>query len=289
MSARPPYDVSLDEWLNIVGSHPADTPVKQLAFGVTRQAVANLGAMLHPIIPASADKSTAYRLLGEVLMYLNRALAVGGGPHVEHPDALVGAEEQLRAVKAALEAEAEALGAWLQSDARYDRQQLTDPPPVTRTPVDVEPASGYVSPFKGHGHDGDHHAMRAPERPTHLAPAIGHGTMPCCGRSPLELDRRDRMTSDPDMVTCPGRETSLGAEVTPADEPGPLERPAGLPDSGHAIDIPTGTGGHVRVTAAPNRVALEVLDANGRATFTQPDPLSMLLQTIAAAGGNAFE
>lgn len=206
---RAPYDVDLDAWLNKVGFHPADTPVKQLGFSIVRQAVANLGVMLHPIIPASDDKSTMYRLLGDVLMNGSRALAVNGGPPVTDPDALVSAEEQLRAILAALEGEAQA--------------------------------------------------------------------------HPVADMRRD----DPPV---PHRESRLGAEVTPAEDPGGVtfKQPMGLSD-GHTLDIPTGTGGHVRVTASPGRVSLEILDANNRATYTGSDPLSMLLQTIAAAGGTAFE
>lgn len=234
---RAPYDVDLDAWLNKVGFHPADTPVKQLGFSIVRQAVANFGAMLHPIIPASDDKSTMYRLLGDVLMNASRALAVNGGPPMTNPDALEDAEEQLRAILAALEGEAmRAWGASLQRDARYEAAQLTDPAPT--------------SPW------GDH---------------------------PVADMRRDDLP-------VPHRESRLGAEVTPAEESGGLEfkQPMGLPD-GHTLDIPTGTGGHVRVTASPGRVSLEILDANNRATYTGSDPLSMLLQTIAAAGGTAFE
>ncbi len=35
----------------------------------------------------------------------------------------------------------------------------------------------------------------------HACPPDGSGVMPCCGRTPFEC-MADRMTSDPDLVTC---------------------------------------------------------------------------------------
>lgn len=37
---------------------------------------------------------------------------------------------------------------------------------------------------------------------THRCPPDGSGTMPCCGRTPFEVSRRDRMTVHDDLVTC---------------------------------------------------------------------------------------
>ena len=37
---------------------------------------------------------------------------------------------------------------------------------------------------------------------THQCPPTGSGVMPCCGRAPLEVPRRHRMTLDPALVTC---------------------------------------------------------------------------------------
>ena len=39
---------------------------------------------------------------------------------------------------------------------------------------------------------------------THAAPVGDHPDCPCCGRSPFELPRTDRMTSDDTEVTCTG-------------------------------------------------------------------------------------
>ena len=38
----------------------------------------------------------------------------------------------------------------------------------------------------------------------HQCPPFGSPTTHCCGRSPLELPRTDRITSTPSLVTCPG-------------------------------------------------------------------------------------
>lgn len=36
----------------------------------------------------------------------------------------------------------------------------------------------------------------------HLAPPIGSGTMPCCGKTPWEVPTGDRMTVHEDLATC---------------------------------------------------------------------------------------
>jgi hypothetical protein len=41
-----------------------------------------------------------------------------------------------------------------------------------------------------------------PTEVVHACPPDGSGLTPCCGRTPFELPRTDRMTDDPDMVTC---------------------------------------------------------------------------------------
>lgn len=37
---------------------------------------------------------------------------------------------------------------------------------------------------------------------THECPPEGRGTMPCCGLTPFEVPRTDRMTLDESLVTC---------------------------------------------------------------------------------------
>lgn len=39
---------------------------------------------------------------------------------------------------------------------------------------------------------------------THYAPQSGAATTECCGHTPFELKRTDRLTNDPALVTCPG-------------------------------------------------------------------------------------
>ena len=36
----------------------------------------------------------------------------------------------------------------------------------------------------------------------HACPPDGGGLTPCCGKTPFELPRTDRMTLDPSLVTC---------------------------------------------------------------------------------------
>jgi hypothetical protein len=40
---------------------------------------------------------------------------------------------------------------------------------------------------------------------THQCPPEGGGLMPCCGQTPFEVARSDRMTLDESLVTCKGR------------------------------------------------------------------------------------
>jgi hypothetical protein len=56
----------------------------------------------------------------------------------------------------------------------------------------------------------------------------------------------------------------------------------------HHLDVPSNSTAHVRVGLEPGAVTLQILDPNGIARFTEPDKLSMLLQTIAGAGNNAY-
>ncbi|MFF7837594.1 hypothetical protein ACFZC6_01970 [Streptomyces ossamyceticus] len=41
-----------------------------------------------------------------------------------------------------------------------------------------------------------------PAPPVHGCPPDGSGLTPCCGRTPFELPRTDRMATDPALVTC---------------------------------------------------------------------------------------
>ena len=61
-----------------------------------------------------------------------------------------------------------------------------------------------------------------PAEITHMCPLVGHGYTPCCGKTPFELPRGDRLTNDADLVTCPEVTVSRSGdgEVPPADGPG---------------------------------------------------------------------
>ncbi|MDX2846434.1 hypothetical protein PV377_47335 [Streptomyces ipomoeae] len=70
------------------------------------------------------------------------------------------------------------------------------------------------------------------ETPVHACPVDGTGITGCCGRVPFELPRTDRMTRDPDAVTCTG-------PVVPA-QPGNDTKTQPIPDGrcaacGHTV------------------------------------------------------
>jgi hypothetical protein len=76
-----PRDVNLDEWLDGIGFKPADTERKQLGHEAARQTIAEVGRLLHGLLPAGRVKSLVFTDLERVLHRANQALAVGGGPH----------------------------------------------------------------------------------------------------------------------------------------------------------------------------------------------------------------
>ena len=45
---------------------------------------------------------------------------------------------------------------------------------------------------------------------THLCPPDGEFLMPCCGLTPFEASRTDRITLDPALVTCHGGDHDAG-------------------------------------------------------------------------------
>lgn len=67
---------------------------------------------------------------------------------------------------------------------------------------------------------------------THACPPSGSGIMPCCGRTPFDVPRYDRMTLEPSRVTCnayeQGQRDALDAAVT---------RVEALPATGRAYDF----------------------------------------------------
>jgi hypothetical protein len=71
-----------------------------------------------------------------------------------------------------------------------------------------------LSMYHGHGCCGDpeierqllHEAAVAgwdiPGGTTHACPPDGEATMPCCGKTPFEVPRNDRMTLNDERVNC---------------------------------------------------------------------------------------
>lgn len=50
------------------------------------------------------------------------------------------------------------------------------------------------------------HGDREQRETVHACPPDGSGLTPCCGRTPFELPRTDRMTVHLDRVTCGGEQ-----------------------------------------------------------------------------------
>lgn len=53
--------------------------------------------------------------------------------------------------------------------------------------------------------DDDEYSWDDADGPMHMCPPDGAVTMPCCGRTPFEVPRSDRMTIYSEDVTCKGR------------------------------------------------------------------------------------
>lgn len=134
-----PRDVDLDGWLDGIGFHPADTVAKQVGHAAAREFIANLGVMLHQLLPAGRDKSIVFTLLEDMLMRSNRALALGGGP-AEQDDSYI---EELKAQVAA-----SPVG--LPRDHRYEAEQRGEEP----TEVAGVPAPTVVQIYKHADLDG---------------------------------------------------------------------------------------------------------------------------------------
>lgn len=75
-----PRDISLTDWLDGVGFHPADTELKQRAHELARLMTATYATHMHNLLPAGRDKSLVFTHLEDVLVRANRAIALGKGP-----------------------------------------------------------------------------------------------------------------------------------------------------------------------------------------------------------------
>lgn len=51
---------------------------------------------------------------------------------------------------------------------------------------------------------------KRPAEVTHHCPPDGGGLMPCCGLTPFEVPRTDRMTLATELVTCTGEKRDHG-------------------------------------------------------------------------------
>jgi hypothetical protein len=90
-----PRDVDLNEWLNGVGFQPANTKGKQIGHAAAREFIANLGVVLHELLPPGRDKSIAFTLLEDMLLRANRSLALGGGPAKQDEEYLTWLEKRI--------------------------------------------------------------------------------------------------------------------------------------------------------------------------------------------------
>jgi hypothetical protein len=109
-----PRDVDLAEWLDGIGFHPANTPLKQTGHELARSLVALVGTHLHQLLPPGRDKSLAFTHLEDLLMRANRALALNGGPRESV------ALDDAQALLADLRRAQALIGAQLPDDPRID-------------------------------------------------------------------------------------------------------------------------------------------------------------------------
>lgn len=82
VNAPAPRDVDLVDWLDGIAHHPPADDATIVAHQFVRTVVANVGGLLHPVLPPGRDKSLTYTALEDVLMRANRAVAIADGPHV---------------------------------------------------------------------------------------------------------------------------------------------------------------------------------------------------------------
>lgn len=142
----PARDISLAEWLDGVGFHPADTELKQRGHEAARLLAALYATHLHQLLPPGRLKSLAFTKLEEVLQRANQALAVGKGPH-----ALV-ALPNLQSLVDSLKDSLDAAGATVPYDPRisqYEAEQRGEAVPITDALAAMDAAAtAPVEPFE---------------------------------------------------------------------------------------------------------------------------------------------
>lgn len=130
MQPGAPRDIDLKAWLDGFAFHPANTRAKQLGHAIVRQLVANMAGILHALLPPGREKSIVFTHLELVLMYANKALAVGGGPRPLFTDDEGEELRQQTEVLASLIREGRVFGAEMQQDPRieeYEAEQRGEP------------------------------------------------------------------------------------------------------------------------------------------------------------------
>jgi hypothetical protein len=145
----PARDIDLDGWLDGIAFHPANSERKQLAHEAARQTVAEVGRLLHGLLPAGRDKSLAFTALEDVLMRASRALAISAGPRDDLDD------DTLRRLAAHGPLEADPRVEQYKAEQRGEVLRQVDEPAEP-----YSPPSTYRSPFKPVGHEGEHFEMR---------------------------------------------------------------------------------------------------------------------------------
>lgn len=175
-----PRDVDLNDWLDGIGFKPADTVAKQVGHAAVREFVANIGVVLHEMLPPGRDKTIAFTLLEDVLLRANRALALGGGPVDQSDETIRELQQQIAASPVGLP-----------RDHRYEAEQrgesvfehVTDAPQdVAGVPLDKRAGNGWelVSVITG------------PDIAVHMRPEPRPGVLLQTGKSePVELTEQD--------------------------------------------------------------------------------------------------
>lgn len=106
--------------------------------------------------------------------------------------------------------------------------------------------------------------MPEPTPVAHACPPKGSGVMPCCGRTPFEAPRTDRISVDPFEVTC--------------GQPTPVPPPADVRDQiAAALKSVTVTGG-----VPPTRL-VPVLAPSPMTRITDWQPLDRVIDEVLAA------
>lgn len=166
-----PRDVDLEEWLDAVAFHPADTPLKQVGHELARQLIALLGTHLHQLLPPSREKALVFTALERARWAANQALAVHGGPRTG---------VQLETAQAILDDArrmAERIGAGLPEDPRiddYKAAQLAETWPAGANAAVVESVEQFLDADGSRSITASRASYEASWRPVDDEPGLTH-------------------------------------------------------------------------------------------------------------------